>query len=61
LPVNVRDTHIDGLVVIGVDGELDGSNVALLDNRLSAYLAAGKRRYVSDSGLENAGFEGRSA
>ena len=44
----IRDTRIDGLVVIGIDGELDGSNVALLDECLSAHLAAGKHRIVID-------------
>jgi anti-sigma B factor antagonist len=48
LAVNIRDTRIDGLVVIGIDGELDGSNVALLNKCLSAHLAAGKRRIVID-------------
>ena len=46
--MNIRDTRIDGLVVIGIDGELDGSNVALFDECLSAHLAAGKRRIVID-------------
>ena len=46
--MNIRDTRIDGLVVIEIDGELDGSNVAPLDECLAAHLAAGKRRFVID-------------
>lgn len=46
--MKLRNSPFDGLMVVGIDGELDGSNVALLDECLSAHLAAGKRRIVID-------------
>jgi anti-anti-sigma factor len=54
LAMNVMDKSADGLVVIGIEGELDRSNVALLEECLSAHLTAGKRHVVID--LETCSF-----
>jgi anti-anti-sigma factor len=48
LVVKIRDITQDGVVAIGIDGELERANVALLENRLSDYLAAGQRRILID-------------
>jgi anti-anti-sigma factor len=46
--MEVTDGRTNGVVVIGIDGPLDRSSVTLLDDCLSAHLAAGERRIVID-------------
>jgi anti-anti-sigma factor len=48
LVVKIRDFSFHGVVAIAIDGELEHANVALLENRLSDYLAAGRRRILID-------------
>jgi anti-anti-sigma factor len=46
--MNMTDCTTDGLAVIGIEGDLDRSNVAEFQDCISAHLTSGRRRVVVD-------------
>ena len=46
--MEIAETKKNGVVVLGVDGRVDASNAAILEQKILAVIAAGENRLVID-------------